>query len=338
MDHALMVNRELAAEDKIAVLIASLDQSVAASILQQLESRVMVKVVNAIKKLGVVPGPVRDKAIADCLQGIKEMGHAIQGDEQLVSSLLSQAVGDKKAAALLTESKGDESTEKFGNLAQMSADQLSGMLSREQPGIIALVLRFLPSQLASEVLEVLPSEIRRRVIVFMCIAEAPAEGVVKRVESLLNAKSGPTKKSRKASESDNLDAVTGIIQHAKSSVEEDLLSAIEEKSEVLANAIRDRLFTFEDIVKLSDVAMRRVMQEVDMGVLGIAMRNANAELKDKFFGNMSKRAAEGLREEMTYAQKVRLTDVEAKQREIVNTIRALAAQGQISIGGEDEYV
>ena len=339
MDHPMTIKRELSPEEKIAVLVASMDQAVAASILQQLDPKVMVKVVTVIKKLGVVPGPVRDKAIAECLHEIREMGHAIQGDEQMVNSLLSQAVGEKKAAALMSDNRGEEGAagEAFAGMAQMGPEQIAGLLSREQPGVIALVIRHLPSNLASEVMEVLPSETRRRVIVFMCTAEAPSEEVVARVEQHLSSKTGPTKK-KKASEGDKLDAVTGIIQHAKSSVEEDLLAAIEEKSEVLANAIRDRLFTFEDIVKLSDVAMRRVMQEIDMGVLGIAMRNANAELKEKFFGNMSKRAAEGLREEMEYAQKVRLTDIEAKQREIVNTIRALAGQGQIAIGGEDEYV
>lgn len=338
MDHALSLNREFEPEEKIAVLIASLDGAVAASILQQLDPKVLLKVVNAVKKLGMVPGPVRDRTISECLHGIREMGHAVQGDERMVNSLLVQAIGEKKAGALLSDTRVEEGQEAFSGLAQMGAEQLSGLLSREQPGIIALVLRYLPSGLASEVMEVLPSEIRRRVIVFMCTSEEPSEEVVARVDSLLSAKTGPARKTKKTSETDKLDVVTGIIQHAKSSVEEDLLGAIEEKSEVLANAIRDRLFTFEDIVKLSDVAMRRVMQEIDMGVLTIALRNGNAELKEKFFGNMSKRAAEGLREEMDYAQKVRLTDVEAKQREIVNTIRSLAGQGQINIGGEDEYV
>jgi flagellar motor switch protein FliG len=80
------------------------------------------------------------------------------------------------------------------------------------------------------------------------------------------------------------------------------------------------------------------MQEIDMSVLGIALRNAPLELREKFTNNMSKRAAEGLKEEMDLSQKVRLTDVEAKQREIVNAVRTLATDGQVSLSGEDEYV
>ena len=330
--------RDLSSEEKIAVLIASLDKSVAASVLQQLEPAVMLRVVNAVKKLGVVPGQTRDRAIADCLQGITEMGNAVQGDEKTVNSLLSKALGEKKAAMMLAESKADDKADMFTSLAQLRADQLVGFLSREQPGIIAMVLRYLPSDLSAEVMEILPSETRRQVIVFLSTAETPSEEVVARVDALLSEKAGSAKKAKKTDQGDKLDVVTSIIQHAKSSVEEDLLGAIEEKSEALANAIRDRLFTFEDIVRLSDSAIRRTMQDIDMGALAIALRNVDDELKQKFFSNMSKRAAEGLSEEMEYSQKVRLTDVEAKQREIVNTVRALASQGQISIGGEDEYV
>jgi flagellar motor switch protein FliG len=253
-----------------------------------------------------------------------------------MSSLLAQAVGEKRAATMLNEQPPTKAS--FGSLAVMSAEQVAGILSREQAGVIAMVLRFMPGPLGAEILDILPSEIRRRVIVFMCTAEPPSEEIVARVESLINAKTGPSKKSKKGGDVDKLDAVTAIIQHAKRSVEEDLLGAIQEKSEALATEIRDRLFTFEDVVRLSDIAMRRVMQEIDMGVLAIALRNATPELRDKFFRNMSKRAGEALREEMEFSQKVRLTDVEAKQREIVNVIRTLAADGQISLSGEDEYV
>ena len=338
MEHApLVIKKELAPEEKIAVLLASLDQKLAGVIMQQLEPSVMIRVANAIRSLGVVPGPVRDKAIAECLHGIQELGGAIQGDERMVNSLLTQAVGEKRAATMLNEQQ--ITRVKFADLAVMSAEQVAGILSREQPGVVAMVLRYIPPVLSAEILDLLPSEVRRRVIVFICTADEPSEEIITRVESLTTAKTGPSKKMKKGGgEVDKLDIVTGIIQHAKRSVEEDLLGAIQEKSESLATEIRDRLFTFEDIVRLSDIAMRRVMQEVDMGVLGIALRNATPELRDKFFRNMSKRAGEALREEMEFSQKVRLTDVEAKQREIVNVIRTLAADGQISLSGEDEYV
>ena len=338
MDHSpLVVKKDLNTEERVAVLLASLDQKLAAAILQHLEPTVMIRVANAIRSLGIVPGPLRDKAIADCLRGIHELGGAVQGDDKTVHALLNQAIGEKRAAVMMMETQGSGRSN-FAELAEMSAEQVTTILTREQPGVIALVLRHVPSALAAEILALLPSELRRRVIVFLCTADSPSDEIVSRVESLVNAKTGGSRKAKKASESDKLDVVTTIIQHAKRSVEEDLLAAIQEKSETLATEIRDRLFTFEDIVKLSDMAIRRVMQEIDMSVLGIALRNAPLELREKFTCNMSKRAAEGLKEEMEFSQKVRLTDVEAKQREIVNVIRTLVSENQISLGGEDEYV
>lgn len=338
MEHPpLVVKKDLSAEERIAVLMASLDQKLAAAIMQHLEPPVMIRVANAIRSLGVVPGPLRDKAIADCLRGIHELGGAVQGDDKTVNALLTQAIGEKRAAAMMMETQGSARSN-FAELAEMSAEQVTTILTREQPGVIAIVLRYVPSPLAAEILDLLPSELRRRVIVFMCTADPPSDDIVSRVELLLNAKTGGSRKTKKTSESEKLDVVTAIIQHAKRSVEEDLLAAIQEKSETLATEIRDRLFTFEDIVKLGDMAVRRVMQEIDMSVLGIALRNAPIELREKFTNNMSKRAAESLKEEMEFSQKVRLTDVEAKQREIVNVVRTLATDGQITLSGEDEYV
>jgi flagellar motor switch protein FliG len=250
---------------------------------------------------------------------------------------LTQAVGEKRANALMSEEQTASHTS-FADLTALSSEQVAELVMHEQPGVIALVMRFIPGPVAAEVLGILPSEIRRRVIVFMCTASDPSDDVIARVNAILSAKMRSSKKIRKSNQADRLNMIVGILQHADRPIEEDLLAAVQEKSEALAKDIRDRLFTFEDVVKLSDIAIRRVMQEIDMAVLAIALRNANVELREKFFRNMSKRAAQGLKGEMEFAQKVRLTDVQAKQREIVNVVRNLEAEGQLTTGTTDEYV
>jgi flagellar motor switch protein FliG len=334
---SLAIKKDLSNDEKVAVLIASLEARLAAQVLQQLEPSLMLRVTKALRGLGIVPGEIREKTIVTCLQGIHELGEAVHGDESLANTLLVQAVGEKKASALLADSQRSTSNA-FSELTRLSADQIVTLLAHEQPAVIALVLRFLPPQLSAEVLELLATEVRRKVIVCMCVNSEPSSEIITRMNELLSAKVAAGSWSKKSSETDRVEFVTQIIQHSKRNVEEDCLSAIQEKSETLANAIRDKLFTFEDIVKMGDVAMRRIMSEIDMGVLAIALRNANAELKDKFFKNMSKRAAEGLKQEMEYSQKVRLSEVEAKQKEIVNIIRSLQAEGQIAASVEDEYV
>ncbi len=338
MEHPPVVTRKmLSSSEKVAVLLASLDSETSASILKQLEPKTMLKIADAMRRLGVVPGHVRDRAIADCYQGIQEIGTAIQGDDNTVNELLKKAVGEREAALLLDENREDRRAA-FAGLSAMSADQLIGILNREQPGVVALVLRYAPPNLAADVIRALPDEVRRKVIVFMCTAAAPAEDIVKVVEQLLSTKITAYKKTKTIMDVDNVALVTGIIQNLPHSMEEDLLSAIQEKSDTLATEIRDRLFTFDDLIGVGSQGLRRLMQEIDMSSLGIALRTAKSELREMFFANMSKRAAETLREEMSFSQKMRVSEVEAKQREIVNVVRQLISDGEISYGVGDEYV
>ena len=339
MESVSLVNkrRDLTPEEKTAVILASLDSKTASAILQQCEPGLMVRLTNAVRKLGVIPGTVRDQIIAECLQGVRELGEVVQGDDRMAISMLTQAVGEKRASALLAESAGPAQPS-FADLAELTPEQIAELVSHEQAGIIALVMRYLPGETAAAVLGLLPSDLRRKVIVFICTAAEPSDEVVARVSAILSAKSRSSKKVKKARATDRLNMVVGIMQHTDRKVEEDLLSALQEKSEQLAKNVRDRLFTFEDLVKLSDVALRRIMQEIDMGALAIALRNANMELREKFFRNMSKRAAQGLKEEMDFAQKVRLSDVQAKQTEIVSIVRNLEQEGQLTTGAADEYV
>jgi flagellar motor switch protein FliG len=332
---------ELRDEQKIAILLASLDERVAASILQQLDPEVMTRVADAIRSLGIVPGKVRSKAIAECVRGIVEMGQVVQGDEKTVNSLLARAIGEKRASALLQErpvSRGQA----FQKIARAPLEELAAILQHEQPAVAGVVLRYLPAERAADILALLPSDIRRRAIVFLCSSEAPAPDLLERIERFLESKIDPDKKTGQKDDdaADKLEAVAGIIQHVDKSVEEDLLAAIDETSEEIGKEIRDRLFTFEDIVKLSDAAVRRLLQEVDTGLLSVALRNASIALREKFFKNMSKRATEGLKEEMEFSQKMKISEIREKQREVVAVIRTLEAEGQIATGagGEDEYV
>jgi flagellar motor switch protein FliG len=327
-------------EQKIAILLASLDERVAASILQQLDPEVMTRVADAIRSLGIVPGKVRSKAIAECVRGIVEMGHVVQGDEKTVNSLLARAIGEKRASALLQERPVSHG-QAFQKIARAPIEELAGILQHEQPAVAGVVLRYLPAERAAHILALLPSDIRRRAIVFLCSSEAPAPDLLERIERFLESKIDPEKKTgQKDDDSDKLEAIAGIIQHVDKSVEEDLLAAIDETSEEIGKEIRDRLFTFEDIVKLSDAAVRRLLQEVDTSLLSVALRNASIALREKFFKNMSKRATEGLKEEMEFSQKMKISEIREKQREVVGVIRALESDGQITTGegGEDEYV
>ncbi len=323
---------------KVAVLVATLDQELSATVLQRLKPDVIEKVVATVSDLGIVSGHLREKCIGDCLQGVIEMADSTSADEETATALLTKAIGEKRAAAMM--GTGGNDAPPFVALADASADQIAAVLAREQPRIAAAVLRHLKHELAAEVLGLLSSESRRQAVVFMCKATPPSREVLGRLEAYMAAKIGRRENKRKVDDTDKIEIVAGILQNVERCVEDELLSAIDDTSEALGSDIRDRLFTFEDVIKLDDPTVRRILQEIDTATLSTALRKASVDLREKFFSNMSKRAAEGLKEEMQFAQKVRLSDIEAKQKEIVNALRQLEAAGEIEVasGGDDEYV
>jgi flagellar motor switch protein FliG len=326
---------------KIAILLASLDERVAAGVLQQLDPDVIGQVANSIRRLGIVPGAAREKVLTECFHGINSMGNVVSGDDKLIASLLTKAIGEKRATAMLA----DETTASrvaFEVLLDVSAEQIVSGLGSEQPAALATVLRHLPPEQAGEVLGLMPSKVRNKVIVHICKGKEPSAETLARIEKYVNSKFKQDKREDKRVETDDsLDVVAAILQNVDKSVSEELLSAIEGVSETVASQIKDKLFTFDDIIGLDDASIRRILQEVDMNSLAVALRNVSVDLKHKFFKNMSKRAGEGIKEEMEFAQKMKLSDIQARQKEIVEVIRSLDADGQISIsggGGGDEYV
>ncbi len=324
---------------QVAVLLASLNEETAASILQQLDPDTMNAVAEEISLLGVVAGDKRQRALQFCMKGIVEMGGALRGDSKTANALLVKAIGEKRAAAILQErtSSGEQA---FNSFRGVDPDEIAEVLTNEQPGVISIVLRYLPVEISGEVLQMLSDEVRQQTILFMATSSNPSPQVVARVESFMASRIKKGKQGQKLKEKDNLDIVAGILQHVGSSIETEVMSTIEEKSPDLANAIRDKLFTFEDIVKLSNAAMRRLLSEIDTSLLSVALRGVSIDLREKFFSNMSKRAAAALKEEMEFAPKVKISEVENNQRQIVAAIRTLQGSGEITIGegAEDEYV
>ncbi len=137
-----------------------------------------------------------------------------------------------------------------------------------------------------------------------------------------------------------IDAVVEIINSTDRTTERNIMEYLEENDPELAEEIKKRLFVFEDISRLDDRSLQRVLREVDMKELGLALKGATEELRAKFFKNMSKRAAEMLQEDMDYMGPVRVKDVEESQQKVVNVVRGLEEAGEIVIasGGEDELV
>lgn len=331
-----VVKQSLSAQQRVAVLLASLDSDVAAQVMKELDPHIMNKAVEEVRRLGIVSGAIRQQAITESLEEIASFNSSVFGGDGVAVGLLGKIVGEHKAVSMLD--LGSMAGDRFGALTMHSAEEISSLLAKEPIGVCSLVLRHLPSKLSAATLEEFEATRRKKIVMQMATSDLPAEEVIDRVEAELSERmSGMF--SGGADDTSRLDAVVAILQRSTKEVQEALLDELDKDSPELASKVRDQMFVFEDIVRLDDGSVRKILQELESGTLSIALRKTEDAVKQRFFSNMSKRAVEALEEEMEYAGKMPFSEVQAKQKMVVETARKLAAAGEIQLSAtEEEYV
>ena len=336
MSDKALVKTSLSPQQRVAVLLASLDPDVSAKVMQELDPEIMSRAVEEIRKLGMVPGHVRKQAISESLDEILSINTAVFGGDGVAVDLLGKVVGEHRAASILD--LGQAAGSHFSDLAVRRPKEIAALLKSEPVGVCALVLRHLPSDLSAKSLALFDEERRKRIVLQIANADLPSEEVIVRIEEQLSARlSGDKEKG--ADDEARMNALVSILQRSSRDDSDALLDEIERESPELAAKLRDEMFIFEDFVQLSDAAIRRVLQDIDTGTLPIALRKASEEVKKRFFDNMSRRASEALLEEMEFSAKMPFSEVASKQKEIVEAARRLAAEGEIQLlTQDDEYV
>lgn len=335
MAEQALVSQSMTPDKRVAVLLASMDPDVAARVMQELDPHVMTKAAESIRSLGIIPGAMMRSAVSESLKELELYTDAVQGGDSIAVGLLTKVVGEQRASSMLE--LGQVAGNRFGALAGRRPEDIHRVLSSEASSVVALVLRYLPSQLSSDTLALIDEEVRHKIVVQMATAELPAERVIDQIEKHLLARL-PTSSGRKHDDEERLEAVVSIMQRSPKETADAMIEELGKQDPTLADRVRDRMFVFEDIARLDDAAIRRIMQDLDNGVLSVALRKSDEEVKERFFSNMSKRAAEGLLEEMEFAGKMPFSEIKMKQKVVVQVARSLAEQGEIKISGsEEEY-
>ncbi len=221
----------------------------------------------------------------------------------------------------------------FKELGNVSPKILAQILRNEHPQTLALITGHLPSESAGELLQNLPPGIRAEVLMRLAKLEAVPEDMIMEVDKVLQNQliAMGAKEGRKVG---GVQSVAEILNAVERSTEEEVLSDIEEESSQLAEEIRQLMFVFEDIQELDDRAVREVLKEISNEDLTMALKTASEDLQNKFFNNLSERAANMIREDLEIMGPVRLSDVEAAQQNVVKIVRRLEAEGRIIITGK----
>jgi flagellar motor switch protein FliG len=292
-----------------------------------------------IASLDRVMPEIREKVAVEFSQLAQARRYITQGGIEQAKEILEKALGPQKATEIIQRLTASLQVRPFDFARKTDPAQLLNFIQHEHPQTIALILAYLHPEQAAVILSALPGESQVEVAKRLAILDRTSPEVLEEIEATLEKKlsSFATQDFTMAG---GLETAVSILNRVDRSTEKTIMEALEEDDPELAEEIKKRMFVFEDIVTLDDRSIQRVLREVDSRELALALKAASEEVAERIYKNMSKRAAEMMKEDIEYMGPVRLRDVEEAQQKIVSIIRKLEEAGEIIVarGGEDEII
>lgn len=325
---------------KAALLLVSLGHERAARVVQALREEEVERIMAEVANLG----PVEDAVVNNVMREFVTHAHrhrGAQGGVDVAKELLAEALGSaSKAEAVMARIGGTPVGSHFRALTALDSAVAASVLAREHPQTIALVLSKLPPERGLAIVRELPEELRGDVAYRLATLTPPSPETVRAVESglerrIVSAASG----QRLRPDSDPVKPLVEILTRADAATERTILERIDELDPPLAQDIRQRLFTIEDLVKLEDKALQLLLRQVDTKDLALGLKGTSEQVRERILTNLSERAQENLKEEMDLLGPQRLRDVEKARKEIVRTVRQLEQEGSIVLSrGTDDFI
>lgn len=329
----------LTGRQKAAVVLMNLDRAQAVEVMRHLSEHEAEAIVAEIIQLQHLDAATTARALGDFHRIAAGQLPPARGGRDVAAGLLEASFGSDRAAAVLGRVSSAANTS-FEFLSAAEPDQIATLLEGELPETSALVLAHVSASLAAAVLAALPEGTRTDVAHAIATMGTATQDAISIVAETLKSRTGLFA-SRQAPETiGGVEPLVEIINRSDASVEKALLASIEDRDSALAEDIRARMFTFADIVKLEDRDAQRVLRGIDIRTLALALKGANTGISDVIRRNVSERNREDLDSQARALGPTRMSQVEEARAEIVRTIRALEASGEIVVHrtDEDEYV
>lgn len=318
--------------EKAATLLLALGAEPAAEILKVMGPKEVQRLGHAMAGLKSVPQK-NIEAVLDEFLGYLETHSSLHVDtNDFIRETLNQALGEDKASNLIDRILQSSETTGIESLKWMDAQTVCDLIRNEHPQIIATILVHLEHDHVSEILNLFSERLRNDVILRIATLEGVQPIALKELnEAMLRLLSGPANTKRTAL--GGVKTVADILNTIGSTTEASVMDALREYDPDLAQQVLDEMFVFENLLDIDDRSIQMILREIQSDSLILALKGASPELREKIFKNMSQRAAEMLREDLEAKGPVRLSEVENEQKEILKTVRRLADEGQIVLGG-----
>jgi flagellar motor switch protein FliG len=324
---------------KAAILMLALGEEGASEVMKFLGPREVQKLSSAMSTMKSIANEQIDAVLTEfCKQTAETSSIGLDSDEY-IRNVLTNALGDDKASSLLNRILGARDASGIESLKWMDAQSVADLIRNEHPQIIATILVHLERYHACEILNLFTERLRNDVVLRIATLDGVQPAALRELNEVLtkllsgneNIKKKPMGGIRAAAE---------ILNFFGGENETSVMDNLKSYDVEMAQKIMDEMFVFENIIDIDDKGIQLLLREVQSESLIIALKGASEEIREKVFKNMSQRASEMMREDLESKGPVRLSEVEAQQKEILQIVRRLADEGVIVLGasGEDAYV
>jgi flagellar motor switch protein FliG len=324
---------ELSGPEKAVLMLLSLDEATATPILSEMDAGDVRKLREAASNMRAVPATALEHVYAEFIQQTKEAVAVPRGGVRYLRKLTGRAMGELRAAEIFV----DQQESALERLAAADPSAIASVMENEHPQLVAAILSQLDNEKAARVLEQLPEASRSQVLERLGTMTEIPSALLEEVATALSAEL-PTSQKDTVRTVDGIARSAALVRRMGRETGEALLGTLEEGNQELASEIRRAMYTFEDLAVLDARALRSLLEAVPVEKLTMAMKTASESLRNHIFTSMSKRAAERIKEDMEVMGGVRLADVEAAQREIVEVALRLDAEGTISLEAKSAVV
>ena len=329
---------ELSGSQRAAIFLLGVGEVGAAAIMKHMAPKEVQRVGEAMAGLRDVSNEQIASVVQDFSDKVSSVNPIGIGAPDFTRRVMVEALGEKRARSMLNKVMQGDTTKGMEALKWMDARSVAGVIKSEHPQIIALVLATLDGDHAAQVLALLSSEVKADVILRIARLELIDPAALLELDQVLEKQLSNDQEFPPASV-DGMNTAAAILNHMDSSEESELLEAVRQVDVDMGERIQELMFVFDNLLAIDDRGMQRLIREISVDSLVIALKGVDDEVKNKFFKNMSSRAADMLKEDLEAKGPVKLSDVEEQQKEILGTAAKLADEGEISLGkGGDDFV
>lgn len=325
----------LSGVQRAAVVLLSLGEAQAAEVLKHMSAKEVQKLGVAMTSVSGVSRESVGKVIDQFVDTLAQPSGLGSGADEYVRAVLVQALGEERASGLIDRILLGRNTSGLDTLKWMEPRAIADLVRNEHPQIIAIVMAHLESDQAAEALKCLPDRVRADVLLRIATLDGIPPNALNELNDVM-ARQFAGAQNLKSSSVGGVKVAANILNFMDSGQDEQILGVIGEVDGELGVRIRDLMFVFDNLAEIDDRAMQAILREVPNDKLSVALRGAEAKVREKITSNMSQRAAEILVEDMEARGPVRLAEVEAAQKEILSLVRKMADAGTIQLAAKAE--